>query len=577
MQVLGAVGQAGGFNNMLGTRKIIMNNPLDRKMFRQAGMSKQPMGILASSPELMGAVKGYQQGGLNAIPILGSKKFNVARSVQPNAMNTLGSPFQDNIGVQIQNETPLEVLKKEQEIRNKNIEPNVVKNSNINNINKNILDSENLEYPKGSNLNVRGKTNKFEGEEKETSDTETTKSDVSADTLYGGVSKNIEDEAKLIKVAYDKFNKNTADLKDAEFLGTTYNKEVAKQLELLQKEGKEFSIADAKKVAKGMGFSDPEELDKQYGEDREASFWLNMMKAGAAMAAGGSSNTLTNFAKGFTVGLEGYGKDTGELRKELRADKKEASKTIYNLLKDGRSEELAKRALDLQKSAAITNILKTEVGEERARLTNEVNNEVANRKLTISLYKTFADMNFEAKKFNVSRDDFNQSIQMAYAKMMPDDLKILQAAGQITVIDPSKPLTPDNLKATPEGQKNIANILTKNFNGKITDTQVAITTAGSLGTTDSGIGFNKEAEGYNAKEIGTAIKEYNKRRSDQIKSLGTETPMIANQDIQFASVYGGKINFGQQTDRMKELFKAPGPNNTRSLFEKNKTLFINFD
>ena len=30
-----------------------MNNPLDRKMFRQVGMSKQPMGILASSPELM--------------------------------------------------------------------------------------------------------------------------------------------------------------------------------------------------------------------------------------------------------------------------------------------------------------------------------------------------------------------------------------------------------------------------------------------------------------------------------------------------------------------------------------------
>ena len=30
-----------------------MNDPLRRKMFRQAGMSKQPMGILASSPELM--------------------------------------------------------------------------------------------------------------------------------------------------------------------------------------------------------------------------------------------------------------------------------------------------------------------------------------------------------------------------------------------------------------------------------------------------------------------------------------------------------------------------------------------
>ena len=30
-----------------------MNNPLNRRMFRQSGMSKQPMGILASSPELM--------------------------------------------------------------------------------------------------------------------------------------------------------------------------------------------------------------------------------------------------------------------------------------------------------------------------------------------------------------------------------------------------------------------------------------------------------------------------------------------------------------------------------------------
>jgi len=564
-----------------------MNNPLDRKMFREAGMSKQPMGILASSPELMNAAKGYENGGVNFIPVLGqqapTKKMSSGfrKTIPYTAMNTAGDKLVDNPFPIASDYPPLAFSKekaafskeKENEIAKSMIDSSELTKSNaINKTNKKIIE----ETTAGEEANKFG-VKKLRPSFPVKKDGETTTSDVSADTLYGGVSKKIEDEAELIKVAYDKFNKNTADLKDAEFLGTTYNKEVAKQLKLLQKEGKEFSIADAKKVAKDMGFSDPEELDEQYGEDREASFWLNMMKAGAAMAAGGSSNTLTNFAKGFTVGLEGYGKDTGELRKELRADKKEASKTIYSLLKDGRSEDLAKKALDLQKSAAITNILKTEVGEERTRLTNEVNNEVANRKLTISLYKTFADMNFEAKKFNVSRDDFAKSIQMAYAKMMPDDLKILQAAGQITVIDSSKPLTPDNLKATPEGEKNIENLLTKNLSGKITDTQIAIKTAGSLGTTDSGIGFDKAGEGYNVKQIGTAIKEYNERRSDQVKSLGAETPMIANQDIQFASVYGGKINFGQQTDRMKELFKAPGPNNTRSLFEKNKTLFINFD
>jgi hypothetical protein len=34
-----------------------MNDPLRRKMFREAGMSKQPMGILASSPELINAAQ----------------------------------------------------------------------------------------------------------------------------------------------------------------------------------------------------------------------------------------------------------------------------------------------------------------------------------------------------------------------------------------------------------------------------------------------------------------------------------------------------------------------------------------
>jgi len=241
-----------------------------------------------------------------------------------------------------------------------------------------------------------------------------------------------------------------------------------------------------------------------------------MMKAGAAMAAGGSSNTLTNFAKGFTVGLEGYGKDIGQLRKELRADKKEASKTIYGLLKDGRSEELAKRALDLQKSAAITNILKTEVGEKRDQLTNEVNNEVANRKLTISLYKTFADMNFEAKKFNVSRDDLNQSIQMAYAKMMPEDLKLLQAAGQIKVIDPNKPLTPENIKATPEGEKNIEKLITQNLSGKVTDTQKQVMSLGASGSVE-----------------GLTLPNFDSKNSTQVQKMGQINKIIRSANHPF--------------------------------------------
>jgi hypothetical protein len=561
----------------------MMNDPLKRKMFRQVGMSKQPMGILASSPELMNTVKGYNVGGINLlnqdppppmvrdiktaslqIPAYGTERYSLTGAIKPTTRP--GSSVLED--PDLTNETPLALLKKKQEEEAKKIDTSLETKPNIiNATNKKIIDekTETKKEETTKNNNIKPKPD-F-----------TNKVTPSADNLYGGVSEKITEEATKISDAYDKLTTNTADLKDMEFLGTTFNKEAAKQMELLKSKDKEFTIAEAQEVYKKMGGKTDEELDEQYGEDREASFWLNMMKAGAAMAAGGSSNTLTNFAKGFTVGLEGYGKDIGQLRKELREDKKESSKTIYKLLQDGKSERLAKKALDIQKSAAITNLLKTEVGDEQARLIREVENEVANRKLTISVYKSFADMNFETKKFNVGRDDFNKSITMAYAKMMPEDLKILQAAGQIKIIDPTKPLTPDNITATPEGVKNIENLLTKNLSGKITDTQVAISTAGGLGKTDSGIVFDKEQEGYNKKEIGTAIKEYNKRRTETIKSLGQETNIVANQDIQFAKVYGGKIDLSKQTERMKQIFTAPGKDGTRSLLEKNIELFTNIN
>ena len=503
-----------------------MNDPFNRKMFRQAGMSKQPMGILASSPQLMNAVKGYNLGGINVndtpppmmqdittaslqIPAYGTKRYSLTGEIKPTTRP--GSSVLED--PDLTNETPLALLKKQAEEKNKIIDTSLETKPNIiNDTNKKIIDEKKKTTPEeeANKFGVKKLKPSFTG------GTDETKSTATVDDLYGGVSDKIKDEAKMIGVAYDKLQRNTADLKDMEFLGTTYNKEAAKQIELLKDEGKDFTIADAKEVAKKMGFADPEKMDAQYAEDKEASFWLNMMKAGAAMAAGGSSNTLTNFAKGFTVGLEGYGKDIGQLRKELRADKKEASKTIYGLLKDGRSETLAKRALDLQKSAAITNLLKTEVGEKRDQLINEVNNEVANRKLTISLYKTFADMNFEAKKFNVSRDDLNQSIQMAYAKMMPEDLKLLQAAGQITVVDPSQPLTPDNIKATPEGEKNIEKLITQNLSGKVTDTQKQVMSLGASGSVE-----------------GLTLPNFDSKNSTQVQKMGQINKIIRSANHPF--------------------------------------------
>ena len=67
------------------------------------------------------------------------------------------------------------------------------------------------------------------------------------------------------------------------------------------------------------------------------------------MAAGESSNTLTNVAKGFSVGLEGYGRDMKNLRDDYREDVEKYQNTMYRLLKDEKAERVAMNALDVQR------------------------------------------------------------------------------------------------------------------------------------------------------------------------------------------------------------------------------------
>ena len=109
-------------------------------MFRQAGMSKQPMGILASSPELMTTA---QQAMMNGRPV--NAQSGMMTSLFPSPMTTT-TTIKDRGGldadvVGIQNETPLEVLKRKQEEKNKTIDTSLSEpKPNINDINKKIID-----------------------------------------------------------------------------------------------------------------------------------------------------------------------------------------------------------------------------------------------------------------------------------------------------------------------------------------------------------------------------------------------------------------------------------------------------
>ena len=138
-----------------------MNDPLKRKMFRQVGMSKQPMGILASSPQLMNAVKGYNLGGFNVndtpppmmqdiktaslqIPAYGTKRYSLTGAIKPTTRP--GSSVLED--PDLTNETPLALLKKRQEEEAKKIDTSLETKPNIiNDTNKKIMEEKKKTTP----------------------------------------------------------------------------------------------------------------------------------------------------------------------------------------------------------------------------------------------------------------------------------------------------------------------------------------------------------------------------------------------------------------------------------------------
>ena len=477
-------------------------------MFRQAGMSKQPMGILASSPELMGAVKGYNLGGAvgstgNLDQLFGTSKFNIMR----NKGDTLGlgEIGSSKIG------DKLSELKKETEDKNKNIEPNV--EPNINNINKNILEKEtenkeefdvNKLMPFGKNLNLRGKQ------------------DLSAAEDPGLITAKADVTASMQKVA----TATTKDFKDTDIAGTTYNKAIKDLTGELNKEGKEIGLEDVyDEGIKLLGY-DPRDLEKNYDSDRRQAFWFNLMNAGLQVAAGESSNALTNIAKGFGAGLQSFGKDVGDLKDDLRADRKESTNVMYRLLSSKRSEQLAEEALDLEKKAKIFNITQTEVGQMRQDEIAKANADFEEKKFNLNYL-------VELKKMDQTKELSDDKIKAALKNAMINN-KAISTPFMLGLIKPKEGFTmdtvdisnPNSYSFTPEGIKIAKDIYDNTRTYRKTETEKNIEI--NKGKAVAGVGVIFTEDGKN--NDGTFQNQWQKIQKDWIKDAG-ERPDLAGETL----------------------------------------------
>jgi len=446
-----------------------MNNPLQRKMFREAGMSKQPMGILASSPELMGAVKGYKFGGVPEIPMYNTPKFQLFKS--PGEDLGLGEIGTSKIG---------DKIKEEKDKSLKSDLDTVEAKPNINDTNKNILDNEKKEefdinklMPFGQNLNVRGKQN------------------LSAAEDPGLITANQEVTTAMQKVA----TATTKNFKDTDIAGTTYNKAINDLTGQLTKEGKEISLDDVyDEGIKLLGY-DPRDLEKNYDSDRRQAFWFNLMNAGLQVAAGESSNALTNISKGLGAGLQSFGKDVGDLKDDLRADRKESTNVMYRLLGTKRSEQLAKEALELDKKAKIFNITSTEVGQMRSDAIAEANAEFEQKKFNLNYL-------VELKKMDQTERLSDNKIKAALKNTIINN-KAISTPFMLGLIKPKDGFTmdtvdisdPNSYSFTPEGIKIAKDIYDNTRTYRKTDTEKNIEI--NKGKSVAGVGVVFTEDGKN--------------------------------------------------------------------------------
>jgi len=367
-----------------------------------------------------------------------------------------------------------------------------------------------------------------------------------------------------------------ASLEDKEFFGTTANKVTQELFDEYNKEGKEVTLADVRdKGIKILGF-DPDKLEENFDEDRRSAVFLRIMQAGLAMAAGESDNALTNVAKGLSVGLAGYGDDVKFLSKEMKADRREAANTMYRLLGDAKSEQIAKETLSLNKKIAQQQIVSSKVGDEKNKLLKELELKNANASLKLNFYATMRDQNFKEKKFRIEQKQFDKSLSATLQKIPSQDLRTLYDAGLVTLKDESKGLIPGNYIVAPEGQEILKGIVKDDFGGDVLAKQrpsleqKVLSEEGKVKGIVMGEGFDKKSFGVKADAF---VKKFNKLKAD-------DDPMAITLDyLDLSQEVNGKIKLSQvPLIIQQELLRPPSTaqknrGETETLLEKYANRF----
>jgi len=418
------------------------NDPLQRRMFAQQMINQhakanQPMGILASSPQLMGAVQGFKDGGAvkgyNLGGVEGRRQQRINNNPVGSSFNisdlffnpVRASEINKNKVTKINNTIPtnedaLKIIKGDTNIKLKELPVDIdnfdeVPSAKGEEMQPNLLKTEKIEEP-GATINNKLKKSLDVKKEK-------VEEKVEESNPYDNLSENYKTKLKNANALFDKA---TNDPK-------VTNEWKQKVEDIYSKEGK-IDLDKIDKLAKeGAGIG-----DDNYDKRRSTAFWMGLIKGGLATAAGESSNALTNIAKGLMFGVDSFGKDINAINEDEREDRKEYGKLKVDLIKSEESKLLAHKSLELQYASKMYEINQNQNNFESKmdfqKAQAKINNEMQFETIEISKAKAWNDIQWKDKTYNLQLKEFalNKEKQADYVRLTTQQLKNAWDKGLLT-------------------------------------------------------------------------------------------------------------------------------------------------
>jgi len=238
--------------------------------------------------------------------------------------------------------------------------------------------------------------------------------------------------------------------------------------------GKDFSLEDVRDEA--LKISGIDETD--YDDNRKDAFWMGLMRAGLAIAAGESDNALSNIAKGLGIGLEGYGKDIATLNEQEREDRKELRAISMDLIKTKEAKSAADAASENDFNYQQQRIAQAAVqGADQALLAAQ--NREATHKLTGQRMQ--AELSYQLN--TAKRADAKQAADEAYKNFALQISMLPEEAKQTMMIEGYAKMVDGQLTFTEQGETYYKKLLEAGSKSKypITDLDKKATAAADVG------------------------------------------------------------------------------------------------